>query len=101
MEPFRDFQHRAGLTVFTEAGRLRYLKIIMANRYWQFIHHVRRLDVKAYDLVVTDCEPITAWADNLKKQPVLGSGINTLLAKTDPSRGALSLSMPSGLCSRP
>ena len=74
MNPFRDFQHRAGLTFLTETGRLRYRKIIMANRYWQFIRDVRRLYVKAYDLVVTDYEPITAWAGNLKKQPVLGIG---------------------------
>ena len=48
IEPFRDFQHRAGLRFFTEAGRLRYRETIMANRYWQFIRHVQRLDVKAY-----------------------------------------------------
>ncbi len=87
MEPFRDFQHRAGLTVFTEAGRLRYLKIIMANRYWQFIHHVRRLDVKAYDLVVTDYEPITAWAGNLRKQPVLGVEHQYAFGKNRPVEG--------------
>ena len=72
MEPFGDFQHRAGLTFVTEASRLRYRKTIMANRYWQFIRDVQRLDVKAYDLVVTDCEPVTAWAGKLKGQSVLG-----------------------------
>ena len=46
----------------------------MANRYWQYIRDVRRLDVKDYDLVVTDYEPIPAWAGKLKKQPVLGIG---------------------------
>ena len=46
----------------------------MANRYWQFIRDVRRLYVKAYDLVVTDYEPITAWSCNLKNQPALGIG---------------------------
>ena len=45
MEPFGDFQHRAGLTFVTEASRLRYRKTIMANRYWQFIRDVQRLDV--------------------------------------------------------
>ena len=62
MEPFGDFQHRAGLIFVTEAGRLRYRKTIMANRYWQFIRDMKRLYVKAYDLVVTDYEPVTAWA---------------------------------------
>ena len=45
MESFGDFKHRAGLTFVTEAGRLRYRKTIMANRYWQFIRDVQRLDV--------------------------------------------------------
>ncbi|MGB2361662.1 MAG: glycosyltransferase family protein, partial [Luminiphilus sp.] len=74
MGPFGDFQHRAGLTFVTEAGRLRYRKTIMANRYWQFIRDVQRLDVTAYDLVVTDYEPVTAWAGKLKGQSVLGIG---------------------------
>ena len=54
MEPFGDFQHRAGLNFVKQAGRLRYRKTIMASRYWQFIQDVQRLDVKAYDIVVTD-----------------------------------------------
>ena len=54
MEPFGDFQHRAGLNFVTEAGRLRYKKTIMTSRYWQFIRDVQRLEVKAYDIVVTD-----------------------------------------------
>ena len=87
MEPFGDFQHRAGLTFVTEAGRLRYRKTIMANRYWQFAHDVQRLDVKAYDLVVTDYEPVTAWAGKLKKQPVLGIGHQYAFGKNTPVEG--------------
>tara|TARA_B100001057_G_C22491591_1_gene810451 strand:+ start:268 stop:579 length:312 start_codon:yes stop_codon:yes gene_type:complete len=74
MEPFGDFQHRAGFTFATEAGRLRYRKTMMANRHWQFIRDVQRLDVKADDLVVTGYEPVTAWAGKLKGQSVLGIG---------------------------
>ena len=72
MEPFGDFQHRAGLIFVTEADRLRYGETIMANRCWQFIRDVERL--KAYDLVVTDDEPVTAWAGKLKGQSALGIG---------------------------
>ena len=87
MEPFGDFQHRAGLTFVTEAGRLRYRKTIMANRYWQFIRDVQRLDVKAYDLVVTDYEPVTAWAGKLKGQSVLGIGHQYAFGKNTPVEG--------------
>ena len=87
MEPFGDFQHRAGLTFVTEAGRLRYRKTIMANRYWQFIRDAQRLDVKAYDLVVTDYEPVTAWAGKLKRQSVLGIGHQYAFGKNTPVEG--------------
>ena len=87
MEPFGDFQHRAGLTFVTEAGRLRYRKTIMANRYWQFIRDVQRLDVTAYDLVVTDYEPVTAWAGKLKGQSVLGIGHQYAFGKNTPVEG--------------
>ena len=53
MEPFGDYQHSAGLTFVTRAGRLRYRKTVLANRYWQFIRDVPRFEVKAYELVVT------------------------------------------------
>jgi len=87
MEPFGDFQRRAGLTFVTEAGRLRYRKTIMANRYWQFARDVQRLDVKAYDLIVTDYEPVTAWAGKLKGQSVLGIGHQYAFGKNTPVEG--------------
>ena len=87
MEPFGDFQHRAGLTFVTEAGRLRYRKTIMANRYWQFARDVQRLDVKAYDLIVTDYEPVTTWAGKLKGQSVLGIGHQYAFGKNTPVEG--------------
>ena len=46
----------------------------MDNRYWQLICDVQRLDVKTYDFVVTDYEPVTAWAGKLKGHSVLGVG---------------------------
>ena len=87
MEPFGDFQHYAGLTFVTEAGQLRYRKTIMANRYWQFIRDVWQLDVKAYDLVVTDYEPVTAWAGKLRRQSVLGIGHQYAFGKNTPVEG--------------
>lgn len=59
----------------------------MANRYWQFIRDVQRLDVNAYDLVVTDYEPVTAWAGKLRRQPVLGIGHQYAFGKNTPVEG--------------
>ena len=89
MEPFGDFQHRAGLTFVTEAGRLRYRKTILANRYWQLIRDVQRLGVKAYDLIVTDYEPVTAWAGKLKGQSALGVGHQHALGQKHTRREAI------------
>ena len=94
MEPFGNFQHRAGLTFVTEAGRLHYIKTIMANRYWQLIRDRQRLDVIAYDLIVTDYEPVTAWAGKLKGQSALGVGHQHALGQKTPSRDDRSPSMP-------
>ena len=87
MEPFGDFQHRTGLTFVTEAGRLRYRKTLMANRYWQFIRDVRQLDLSPFDLIVTDYEPVTAWAGKLKRQRVLGIGHQYAFGKNTPVEG--------------
>ena len=87
MKPFGDFQHRTGLNFVTEAGRLRYKNTIMANRYWQFIRDVQRLDVKAYDLAVTDYEPVTARAGKLKGQSALRIGHRYAFGKNTPVEG--------------
>lgn len=87
MEPFGDFKHRSGLTFVTEAGRLRYRKTVTANRYGQFLRDVQQLDLKAYDLVVTDYEPVTAWAGKLKKRAVLGIGHQYAFGQNTPVEG--------------
>ena len=84
MERFGDFQHRTGLSFITEARRLRYRKTTIANRNWQFIRDVQRLDVKAYDLAVTNHEPVTARAGKLKGQLVLGIGHQHAFGKNTP-----------------
>ena len=56
----------------------------MANRDWQFIRDVQRLDVKAYGQVVTDYEPVTAWAGKLKGQSVMGIGHQYASGKNKP-----------------
>ena len=87
MEPFADFEHRLGLTFVTEAGRLRYRKTVMRNHYWRFIEDVRRLDLAAYDLIVTDYEPVTAWAGRWRGRAVLGIGHQYAFGQRTPTEG--------------
>lgn len=71
MEPFGDFMHRSGLTFVTDAGKIQLLKTLTQSRPIQFIQDIRKLDLKPYDLVLSDFEPVTAWASKLQKIPSL------------------------------
>lgn len=74
MEVFGDYEWRAGLTFATRAGRIQYLRTAATNRPWAFVRDVRSLDLGAYDLVISDFEPVTAWAARLQGIPSIGIG---------------------------
>lgn len=74
MEPFGDFEHRQGLTFVTEAGRMRYRRTALSNNLPQFYRDVKNLNLDRYDLIVTDYEPITAWACKQQGRECLGIG---------------------------
>lgn len=74
MEPFAEFEHRQGLTFVTEAGRLRYRRTALSNNLPQFYRDVKSLDLDGFDLIVTDYEPVTAWACKQQGRPCLGIG---------------------------
>ena len=74
MQPFGDFLYRRGLTFVTRAGRLRYLPTLAGNHLPRFMRDVRELDLRAYDAVVTDFEPVTAWAARRAGLPTIGIG---------------------------
>ncbi|MBD2858365.1 hypothetical protein IB286_05025 [Spongiibacter sp. KMU-158] len=88
MEPFGDYQLRHGLTFVTENGKISNLKTVMAARPLQFIEDVRALDLSEYDVILTDFEPVTAWAGRLKGKPVIGMGHQYAFGYPDvPERG--------------
>ena len=62
MEVFGDYLYRRGLTFSTSAGQMNYVKTAFTNNIFGFIRDIYALDVSQYDLVITDFEPITAWA---------------------------------------
>ncbi len=74
MEPFGDFQHRRGLTFTTRNGRVQHLRTAIDNSAPQFLRDVWQLNVRDYDLVVTDFEPVTAWAGRLRGVHTIGIG---------------------------
>ena len=84
MEPFGEFQHRRGLSFCTEAGRIRYRQTLLQNSLTQFVQDVAELDLRAYDFVVTDFEPVSAWAARLRGVPSIGIGHQYAFGKGSP-----------------
>jgi len=74
MEPFADFHHRRGLTFATRAGAVCYWQTLRQNHLAQFLRDVWELSLTGFDLVVTDFEPVTAWAGRRAGVPTIGIG---------------------------
>lgn len=74
MECFGDFEHRTGLTMVQEHGAVLMWPTAQQAKPLQFIRDVRALDVSKYDLVISDFEPVTAWAAKLAGKICMGIG---------------------------
>lgn len=62
MEAFGHYQLRRGLTFVTAAGQVNYLSTARQASLTTLWRDIKQLDVSDYDVVLTDFEPITAWA---------------------------------------
>lgn len=87
MEPFGDFLHRRGLTFTTRAGRIRHRRTAMDNNLPQFLRDIWQLRIKDYDLVVTDFEPVSAWAGRLRRVKTIGIGHQYAFGGNAPAAG--------------
>lgn len=74
MEVFNGYQLRTGLTFHTEKGQVSYWKTARDAKPITFIKDIKALDLSGYDLVISDFEPVTAWAAKTQKKPILGIG---------------------------
>lgn len=74
MDIFNGYRCKEGLTFNTEKGQVSYLKTVLQARPIRFLQDVAALDLTAYDLVLCDFEPITAWAAKKQKKKVIGIG---------------------------
>ena len=92
MEPFGDFLHRRGLTFSTRNGRISYLHTVWENNLPRFLADIRRISLDRYDLIVTDYEPVTAWAARLQGRRTIGIGHQYAFGKNTPVAGADPLS---------
>ncbi|MFI3188920.1 glycosyltransferase [Crenothrix sp. D3] len=74
MDIFGDYQVRTGLTFNTSKGQVNLLKTIYEAKAAEFIKDINSLDLSAYDLVISDFEPVTSWAAKKQKKMTLGIG---------------------------
>ena len=74
MAPFGNYECRRGLSFTSREGRIRYLQTARDNNAFRFLSDVRALDLSPYQLIVTDYEPVTAWAARLGGRRSIGIG---------------------------
>lgn len=74
MDAFGDWQWRRGLTFSVANGQIAPLQTIKDNHWREFWHDTQALDVSQYDLVLTDYEPVTAWAARRQGVRCVGLG---------------------------
>lgn len=92
MDIFGDYLCRKGLTFQVKNGKLSYLQTIRQNNFLTFCKEVRALDLAPYDLVITDFEPVSAWAGRLSSKPAFGVGHQYAFAYDVPREGENPLS---------
>ncbi|WP_116367891.1 glycosyltransferase family protein [Parahaliea mediterranea] len=92
MEPFGHFQHRRGLTFATRAGGISYLNTVLGNNLFECLRDARSLSLGGYDAIVTDFEPVSAWAGRLAGVRTIGIGHQYAFGEGTPVSGGNALS---------
>ena len=72
MEAFGEYKARPGFTFMTSQGAINYVKTALGFQPLTFMHDMQNLNLNDYDFVISDFEPITAWASKHKKRDALG-----------------------------
>ncbi|HEY7774873.1 MAG TPA: MJ1255/VC2487 family glycosyltransferase [Marinagarivorans sp.] len=87
MEAFGDWRCHKGLTFIHESGQLNIAKTLQKNSIRRLFGDIRQLDLAPYDLVLTDFEPISAWAAKRQNKTCIGVGHQYAFFNEVPRRG--------------
>ncbi|PKF51165.1 MJ1255/VC2487 family glycosyltransferase [Enterovibrio nigricans] len=87
MDVFGDYLCRKGLSFVSRAGKVDMLNTVKTNNLWQFIKDVKALDVRSYDLVISDFEPISAHAAKRQKVRSISISHQSAFSYEVPKRG--------------
>ena len=74
MEPFGHWISKSGLSFVSEKGRVKPIKTLQSNNLWRLYRDIMTLDLSGYDMVISDFEPITAWAAKRQGVPCVTLG---------------------------
>jgi uncharacterized protein (TIGR00661 family) len=58
--------------IFGKKGGIDYIKTFKKANFRSLLKEIKKLDVRKYDLVLNDFEPVSAWACKLNKVPCIG-----------------------------
>ena len=78
--------HFKGFTfVINKNGKVSYLKSLFGNNLFRFIKDLFSINLNKYDFVISDFEPISAWASKIRNKPSLQlSHQSALFSKNTP-----------------
>lgn len=88
MQVFNGYQTREGLTFNTSKGQVSYLKTALQANPIRFVKDINTLDLSGFDLVISDFEPVTAWAARKQKKTVVGIGHQYAFNHDIPRKGS-------------
>lgn len=88
MDIFRHYEAKSGLTFSVHEGQVQYFKTALQAKPMQFFKDIAALDLTPYDLIISDFEPVTAWAAKAHKQRVLGIGHQYAFNHAIPTAGS-------------
>lgn len=57
-----DYRCFQGITLMTKNGKLQPFNTFKNINVFRFLHDAKQLDLSGYDLVISDFEPVSAWA---------------------------------------
>ncbi len=87
MSQFGEFSCRSGLTFITRSGKISPIATLTKNNIYQLWKDINTLDLSQYDLVISDFEPITAWAAKRQKVRSLAIGHQYAFLHDIPKQG--------------
>jgi len=83
-----QFEWREGLTFVARNGGVKVLETLRKNNLRRFFRDVNDLDLRPYDLVISDYEPVISHAARKRGVPVTGIGHQYAFRHKVPMRGA-------------